>query len=173
MAEAVEPRRVRLKLKNAPVAEALAALRKQSALPVQYAPPTGPGATPPRPVSLELDGVPAWEALDRFCRSAGLVYTASPGGRVLRAGKLPQPGAVSYAGPFRLEAQSWSYSRGLTLGPGAVPQESLSLSVALLAEPGTDVLAISSPRALEARDDKGAALTARPTPPAFARWRGD
>ncbi len=64
------PRKLRLDVKDAPLSEVVAELRKKSRFDVQLDPKL---AEPDRKVTLDTGEVSFWEALDKLCAAAGLV----------------------------------------------------------------------------------------------------
>jgi WD40 repeat protein len=168
-AVAVAPRQARLRLEGATPAEAVRALAAQIGLPLTYRPP-GPGVAEPGPVTLALDDVPDWEAVDRLAAAAGLVVTADANGRtlLLTPGR-PTAAPVAYAGPFRLQALSWAYTRAQPLAVEAGPRDTLSLTLSLMGDPRRPVNHAGPVRVVEAEDDAGRVLLpaadARPAPP--------
>jgi hypothetical protein len=65
-----------------------------------------------KPVTLKADDVPYWQALDRMCRAAGLVYTpAWPTGRLKVQKQEKGKDLGGYAGPavVKLERAAWSH----------------------------------------------------------------
>jgi WD40 repeat protein len=162
---ALAPTRVRLRLTNVSPADAVRALAEQTRLPVSYRPRAGPAG--PGPISLALQDVPAWEALDRICAAADLAVFmnatsvwVSPAPREIQMAHGP-------AGPFRLEVMGAAYARSLYVRgqkPGAT--ESFSLLVRLLREPWSPLLSVESPRLTEAVDANGRSLLLPMPPPA-------
>jgi serine/threonine protein kinase/WD40 repeat protein len=161
---ALAPVRISLKLKDVPIAEAVKALATQAGISLDYRPEKRHlFGTPRKKITLELDGVPFWEALDRLCESAGLVHsrTYTVNGYALRLVKGPPAprGRVAYAGPFRLEAKNLNYQRTLGLGSmDGVLSERLTLDVSQMGTRGNAILAMSRSRVLEARDETGQSL---------------
>jgi WD40 repeat protein len=164
-AEILAPTRVRLKLEDALPADAIRALSERSRIPMRYEPP--PEGQAPRRISLDLEDVPVWEALDRICEAAGLGHSC-PDRAVVQVGhQPPRPPAVrSYAGPFRLHLGRADHFRSLILA-GSTPQtlEGLHLFLGLLLEPTEGVLSFQSlARVTEARGADGQALPLSPSP---------
>src|SRR5262249_5621075 len=88
---AVAPRLVRLKLRQATVADAVKGLATQAGVRLDYVPAVlveGPDPT----ITLDLDGVPFWEALGRLCEAGGLTWSVQGPGLRLTEGKLPPRG---------------------------------------------------------------------------------
>jgi WD40 repeat protein len=172
VAEALAPRRIGLKLKDARVEDAVQALAKQAGLLLNYQPDRRSVSDSAKTITLELDGVPFWEALDRLCQTAGLVHTLTytPNGQGLRlTGGTPVPrGAIAYAGPLRLQARGLTYQRNLDLqGKEGAPREDLSLNMVRNAEPANDIVNTSQPRVVEARAAGGQSLLSNSPAPAY------
>ncbi len=161
VARAVAPRLVGLKLTDAPLADAVEALARQSAIPLRYAPGLAGGV--PRRVTLHLNNVPFWEALDRLCRAGGLAYEFEGGALRLREGALPPGGAVAYAGPFRLEMASLNRHRSLHLADRVARSgERLDVHLGRLSEPRSALLGLGDFRVSEAKDERGEPLLPAP-----------
>jgi WD40 repeat protein len=169
VAEALAPTRVHLKLQNATVADAAAALSKQGGARVESTASPQPG-DPPKEITLDLDNVPFWEAIDRLCAAGGLTYliqVVPPYGAHVQLSDGPRPGkqTIADAGPFRLHAMSWVSSRIMMLnGKGPTATDRLSLNLGLL---GSDDAVVGvGPIALqEAEDDAGQSRLPDPAPP--------
>jgi hypothetical protein len=158
VAEALAPTRLNLKLEDALPADAVAALAERSGLPLQYTPP--PGGKPPKRITLDLNDVTAWEALDRLCEAAELGYSyAAPGASVVRVShQAPRPlAAPASVGPFHLVPAGGFYQRSLSIiGDAPRPGEFLQLQLAVLREPHVRLLTYETPpRLTEARDADG------------------
>jgi WD40 repeat protein len=167
VAEALQPVRVRLNFHDVPVAEAVQALDRAFGMSLVYAPkvPAEPG--PARLVSLELDGVPFWEALDRFCQAAGLVVDSHPRNSLALTDGKPVPGQpVIRAGPLRLEALQVTRTNYLGRPPGVTPARSLLVNLALARAPHPALVGVAPGlRVLVAEDEEGKSLLAvRPLP---------
>jgi serine/threonine protein kinase/WD40 repeat protein len=157
VAAAIAPTRVRLRLKDASLADALYALAEQTGIAVKYEPPPG---KKPRALNLVLEDVPAWEALDRICEAAGAhlnvvgVFGLSVSHRTPTA-----PEVHGYAGPFRLQRIGSSYER-YARADGA--GERLNMQFRLLKDPrARSVVAGSRFRLTEAQSDDGQSLLLR------------
>jgi hypothetical protein len=156
----MQPTTVTLNLQNAPLAKVIAALAKQSGNEVtdgrrQRGQPQNDG-----PLSITLDRVPFWKALDQVLDQTGLtVYPYEQGGLKLLArseGQLPISGRAAYAGPFRLEAVNVQSRRDLRTA--AVPTLLVALEVAW--EPRLKPIALQQAMAdVTAVDDRGQAMT--------------
>ncbi len=150
------PRRVRLHLKDVPLADALRVVAKQTGLALTYVHSDKAEDAAPKRITLDLDDVTPWEALDAFARAAGLVH-APRDGRTLRLtpGRLPASG-VAYAGLYRIQVVSTS--RNLGVADAAAPGEKLTLSLSLQAEPRPYLVGVDDPARVEARDEAGQLL---------------
>jgi hypothetical protein len=159
-AEALTPRRVTLRLKDVSTADAVATLARTSGVDLLYdrqASLFDPGA---KNVTLDLDGVLFWEALDRLCTAAGLSYGWGSEGPIRLTEGTPAPlSGLSYAGSVRLQATRVFYSRSRALGGKGTPAlAGGELSFSVLPEPGTRVLGLGQPRLTEAVDEGGESL---------------
>jgi WD40 repeat protein len=174
-AEALAPRRLRLKLEGGAVADAVQVLARQAPFELRYAPRPRPAGGPAKSVDLDLDGAPFWEALDRLCREAGLTCAASGRGLILSEGPPTPARALAYSGPFRLQARWVTSHRAVDLSAAGLPPWAagqLNLSVSLWAEPSAALRAVGPPRVTEALDGRGRSL-APPVPasrPALTAW---
>jgi serine/threonine protein kinase/WD40 repeat protein len=161
LGEVLEPTRVGLKLKEARIEDAVAALSQQGGIPLVYrSPPRRLLGSPLKKVTVDLEGVPFWEALDRLCEAAGLTFTLSysVNGPVLQLTEgTPLPrGRIAYLGPLRLQMDQLTYQRALSLrGHGGVPSEKLIFTVTQLGEPTPAIRQTYWPRGTEAEDDAG------------------
>jgi eukaryotic-like serine/threonine-protein kinase len=164
-AEAVAPRRVSLKFKDAPVADAVKALAEKTGVRLSYPPPAGL----PKTVTLELDGVPFLEALDRLCQAAGLVrsFNGSDGWR-LSDGKAVPAQMLAYGGPIRFQAFSMDFSRQLNLQTDKQVRDQLRLLLFLERELRGQVRSHGPLRVVEARDDAGRSLLTAPATADFS-----
>ncbi len=149
-AEALAPRRIHLRLRDASIVEAVEALSRQAGVRLLYS----AGATDPsKSISLDLDDVPFWEALDRLCREAELSPVAvNAAGIRLSAGAPARPETVAYAGPFRIQAAGWTDMHTLSLqtqdaGGG------LSLQLLVSGESSGAAVWVGRAAAREAKDD--------------------
>jgi hypothetical protein len=143
------PRLLRVKLNEAPIEDAVRALAIQSGYRLEYAPAAPPQGQPRKTISLDLDGVPFWECLDRLCQAGGLVFS-SPDGRTLRLteGRPIPPGLIAYTGPCRLQIKNTG--RRLSLAQPDVPRlEELVIEWEVLAEPSPYPFRIENVQAVE------------------------
>ncbi len=157
VAEALTPHRVGLTLKDVPVADAVKALAQQAGVGLLYFRKDADG--PPKTVTLELDGVPYLEALDRLCQIAGL--SATPNGAegwILRDGTSVSGELLAYAGPLRIQAANVEFTRRLELQEKNQSSEKLGVSLTVKSEARAAVLAVGRVRVLEASDDAGHSL---------------
>jgi WD40 repeat protein len=160
--EALAPTPINLRLKNASVAEAVSALAKQSPIELQYRPAfrsrVGTAGEPKR-ITLDLESVPFWEALDRLCQAAGLSYGSAGYALRLVETSMDERPRVAYHGPCCLQVGSLTYSRNLyALGPSPQVSEQLMLNLAAFCEPHLPVSGHGQPRVTEATDDTGRSL---------------
>lgn len=153
------PTRVTLTQTGRPASEAVAVLSARSGYPLA----AKPGDLTPA-VTLDLHGVPFWQAVDAVCEAAGLaVATDAETGLLLHAADAHNP-HVCYTGPFRVVAASASSGRTVQLAglhrrtPGRPPPEYLSISFALFAEPKVPILGVGQAVLTEATDDRGGSL---------------
>jgi WD40 repeat protein len=158
VAEALAPRLVRLKLEDALAADAVTSLARHSHLPLAYS--AQPGAVAPRKrIRLTLDGVPAWEALDRLCAAGSLDYRVDVSSISVYPQTQPRPRIGLQVGPFAVKLYGAYYHRRLNLLDSPLqPAESLSLNILLQQEPLPSLLSVFTPRWTEARDEKGQSL---------------
>src|SRR5262249_24016240 len=129
VAQGLEPTRIRLALKDAPVADTLPELSRQARLPLTL---TGP--TEAR-LSLNLDGAPFWEALDRLRDQGGLRWTVTRDRHSLRLRPAKRlPARAVYPGPCRLALLGVSRQRTISFLTGQ-ERESLSVGLGVALEP--------------------------------------
>jgi hypothetical protein len=107
------PKKVHLKLDDAPVAEAVAALSKQSGYPIQVGGDKAKLAA--RKVTLDTGEVSFWEAFDKLCQKAGLVEPARDGqtapGALQVVDGTPAATPTCYAGALRVRVVPGSVQR--------------------------------------------------------------
>jgi WD40 repeat protein len=158
VAAAVAPTRVRLRLKDASLADALHAFTEQTGIAVTYQPP--PPGNKPRVINLVLADVPAWEALDRLCDAAGAHLDTAAGfaGLLVSHRAQPVPEVHGYAGPFRVQRSGGSYQR--FVGAYGV-SESLNVQLRLLKDPRARSVVIGSPLRLTEAQSDGQSLLLR------------
>jgi WD40 repeat protein len=157
VAEALTPRRFNLKVEDAPVAEAVQALAEKAR--VRLNPPPG---RPTKTVTLNLDGVPFLEALDRLCQAADLVPTrAGTDQWNLTAGKPTPRELLAYRGPIRLQAANMEFDRRVDLA-GKQTRDQLRLQLFLESEANPALVGVAQPRVIAARDDAGRSLLPEP-----------
>jgi len=159
VAEAVAPRRLSLKWKDVPVADALKALGERAGMQLVYVPKPSPDGSPSKTVTLELDGVTFLEALDRLCQSAGLNFTPNPSRQWQLFDAKPSPREMAaFSGPVHMLATHLQYNRSLVLQDQEQASESLYLQLLLASEVRPALLGYGQPRVVEARDDAGRSL---------------
>jgi WD40 repeat protein len=168
VAEALKPRRLNLRLKDAPVAEAVQALAKQARMPLTYVSKAPADGSPAKTVTLDLEGVTFLEALDRLCERAELHSTqlVNPVRWQLIDGTPAPSATVAYAGPLRLHAHRIELLRTLDLRGRPLPDDLLRLHFSLERGSAATVVAWDNPRVEEARDNANRSL--RPEHPAAA-----
>jgi WD40 repeat protein/tRNA A-37 threonylcarbamoyl transferase component Bud32 len=155
---AVGPRLVRLKLRQATIADAVKGLAAQAGFRLDYVPAVlaeGPEPT----ITLELDGVPFWEALGRLCEAGGLTWSVQFPGLRLTEGKLPPRGRTFDLGLGCLQLVGLNQFRSVHLLDPAGPRtDRLVLSMRLVGERSSRLSAVGVPRLSRAEDDAGQAL---------------
>jgi hypothetical protein len=187
---ALAPTVIALTLRDTPIPEAVAALARQSRLKLELIPQQGPAREQleKKKLTLELEGVPLWEALDRLCAAAGLDYAPLTPTTIqlqpLEEGP-PRRMPTAVSGPFRMRIRALNYYRSLGLPdaangavpgqpgvvpgqPGVVPQppggarlvrqESFTATLDALAEPHLPILNLGNPTITEARDQEDQSL---------------
>jgi hypothetical protein len=149
------------------------ALNRQSRLKLELVPQQGPARDQldQRRVTLDLEKVTFWEALERLCEAGGLTY--SPKGTKtmqlqLLEGVSPTRAPTAYSGAFRLRVTGMNYYRNVALlGSGGATQaigvatsrnEGLTVNFDVLPEPHVKVLGLSTPKLLAAVDATGESL---------------
>jgi hypothetical protein len=168
LAEALAPSFIDVTLKDTPVPAAVEAISRQSRLKLELVPRQGPAREQleQRKISLELDSVPFWEALDSLCREGGLVPISADLGSLqlqLAEGKPHHP-PLAHSGPFRMRLSAMNYYRSLNFGgvgqPAVLPHrtESLTVSMEVTAEPHLTITSMSKPTITEATDEAGQSL---------------
>ncbi|MEM9187276.1 MAG: hypothetical protein AAGB00_12355 [Planctomycetota bacterium] len=117
------------------------------------------------PVTITIDDLPFWEAMDQLLDEAGLGVYAYSGEEALaivgrEAGATPRWATAAYAGPLRVEPIRLTASRNLRQVGG----ESLNLQLEIQWEPRLAPIAFAQPLAdIEAENEAGARLSvARP-----------
>lgn len=151
-----EPTRVTIRATDKPVLEVVQAIAAQAGVDVR------PATLTARRVSVNLDGVPFWDAIEEVQRQSGCtVADQGDGGLVVSEGEADAPPGRT-VGPFRVSALSVTLNRTLTLSaaarrnPGFVPlNEQLSLAFSVSAEPKVPLLGMGQPVLLAAVDDRG------------------
>ncbi len=167
VAEAVAPRRLSLKFKDVPIADALKALGEQAGMQLVYVSSPSPNVTPPKTVTLELDGVTFLEALDRLCQSAGLNFVPNASRQWQLFDGKPSPREMAaFSGPFHMLATNLQFSRSLALQGKEQASESLHLQLLLVSELRPALVGSGQPRVVEARDAAGRSLLLDPQAPA-------
>jgi len=174
VAEALAPTLIDLNVKDMPLPGVVAAMARQSRLKLELVPQQGPARQQleQRKISLELNAVPFWEALDRLCRESGLVPATATQTTLqlqLAEGGKPYQPPTGYTGPFRMRITGMNYNRsvnmagagqpfGIAAGGGVQRTEALSVTMDLLGEPHLNILNMSNPTISEAIDETDQAL---------------
>ncbi len=115
---AVAQTSVELSVKDLPLNEILAAIERQTANRLIYQPENfGAGVKPPK-VSVDIGGVPFWQALDEVLDLAKLDVSDVSGQKALSVqqrmpDRVPRAKSAAYAGPFRIEATEVHAHRNL------------------------------------------------------------
>jgi len=162
----LKPTLVTLSLNNQPLPQVLEALGASGGLQLRAAPQGAVPRTrqPPEPVndaqivSLEVENVPFFKALDRLCQDSGLVFRRDARTRIINLTPGPPSiGPIIYPGPFRAEIRSFSVTRQ-RLSSGDVNVRSY-MQIQIDVEREAQILGILSPLTAEViEDDKGRSL---------------
>jgi hypothetical protein len=156
----LSPKRVTLNVNNQPIGDAINEIAKQTGYAIQYQ-----GNNRNHPVSYEFRNRPFWDVIDRICMDGGLMLQHNePAGFVLYQNDSVWP-YVCRSGPFKMVANSFYYTRTVTLGglPRNPAQqqsrhESLQFSFNIQSEPKLPMMQVHAPKLLEAVDDRGQSL---------------
>lgn len=161
----LSPKRVSISMKDRSIEDVVKELARQSGYKLQYQ------GGQPRKISIDLQNVSYWQALEKICNDGHL----SPGfddqqGIVY----LYQQNTISpythHAGPFRVVAQNFNYSRYINLSniprngsdPNSNPYDnSLNFGFLIQSEPKVPILAIGLPKLTRAEDENGVSLLPR------------
>lgn len=120
-------------------------------------------------VTLDLDDVPFWEAVEKVCDPLGLTIDLNGGGEErtalnVYAADVTNP-LTSVSGPFKFVATNIGSSKSIQLsglprrGGGNPANEYISMSAQVFAEPKLPIVALGPARLTKAVDDKGESLT--------------
>ena len=158
---AVSASRVTLDMVAAPLDEVLAEIEKQTGNQLKDLREQFGQRAPDRPVTIEIEDAPFWEAVDQVLDEAGLgVYSYAGEQAVALVGR--EPGATprwataAYAGPLRVEAIRVNAARNLRRVSG----ESLNLQLEVAWEPRLTPIAFSQPLSdVEAENENGIRLS--------------
>jgi hypothetical protein len=168
----LKPKRFTLHLRDKTAKEAVAGLAKQSGYKLEIqnfnAAPIPNGAEPEKQrVRLDLDNVTFWEAIDKLCPAAGLVYNDQTGGNgevYLQFDDSYQP-HVCRDGVLRAVAQGFQQNRGINFAtmPKAGPlngqvYDNLHFNFNISGEPRLPLLGLGTVVLTEAVDDLGNSL---------------
>ncbi len=162
VAEALQPKRIHVKFEQASLPAVVRTLAEQYGISLTY---NAAGGVAPKPITLELKDVPLWEALDRLDREVGLLWTYRyPDGLILAPAAPSRRGnETTYAGPFRVQAQSWMVLHNLISTPQT--NDYLSLQLFIAGDPAPALLTVGLPRVVEARTAAGVSLHGFPSSP--------
>ncbi|MEM6329209.1 MAG: hypothetical protein AAF790_03055 [Planctomycetota bacterium] len=138
--------RVSLDVVAAPLEEVLAEIERQTGNKLKDLREQFGQQAPDRPVTIEIDDAPFWEAVDQVLDEAGLGVYAYAGERAValiarEPGATPRWAAAAYAGPLRIEATRVTAARNLRRVSG----ESLAVQLELSWEPRVAPIALSLP----------------------------
>jgi hypothetical protein len=168
---ALSPTHITLNLKDKPVKEAIKELAKLSGYKLDLVPQGD--ARENKAVSIDLQEVPFWQALDRVCDQCGLYFQEGWYGNDQMAVRLEygeiSPGFTYFSGPFRLSAKGFDYNRHVEFANaprrGLAPQvqpvnrnENLSMRLNVTVEPKLPMLNTGMPLITEATDEFGASM---------------
>ncbi len=168
VSEALAPTVIDAKFADTPLPQAVAQFSKQSKVKLELVPQQGPARQllDQKKITLELAGVPFWEALDKLCQAGNVTYTTiSPSSLQLQLveGTRPPP-PIAQTGPFRMRITNLNYYRNIVLAQAAGAAqppgrtETLTAGLDLVSEPQVTVLSMGAPQILEAVDDNGQSL---------------
>jgi hypothetical protein len=168
----VAPKRIRFRLKQRPVAEALTELTRQSGYKIEPWPPGAAAAPAPGGVqqvyNFEVDDQPFWQALDNVCETAGMAVQHNWGDERIRVGvQETRTPYIHHDGLFRIVAEGIQQHRGIQFGQVArqamVPgqrTENCYFSLSVAAEPRLPLLGFGQVRLAAAVDDQSGSLIA-------------
>jgi hypothetical protein len=148
-----EPSRVTIDADKKRLSEVAAMLAAQTGYPVR----TVPGLDPV--VSLSVQGVPFFEAVDLACAQAGARFGWDMKHQALVfEPSAERPGPVAYAGPLRVSLTMLTVNRTIKFGAGAIPAPT-NLQIRIDAEERSEALGVMMPiRAKEILDDQKRSL---------------
>ncbi|HEV3118697.1 MAG TPA: HEAT repeat domain-containing protein [Gemmataceae bacterium] len=150
--EALAPTVIDLKVADMPVPEVVGLFNRQSRLKLELVPQQGPARRQmeQRKLTLDMDGVPFWEALDRVCDAAGVaVLSLTPTqAQVQLAEGSTFRAPTAYSGPFRMRVTGMNYYRNLTMvEPGqAGMQQAMQFGQPGMAMPGMGGMGMGGPQ---------------------------
>jgi hypothetical protein len=153
LADALTPRRIHLRFDKTPLRDATRALEKVGDISIF-------SGSLDRTVTLDIDGLSFFQAIDRLCEKTGL--SASFYGTVvyLAEGKPPKPEAGADAGPLRIRATHATRTHTLSLDGQPRPgfEDRVRLDLSLVAEPVANRLFLRTFRFTAAEDTDGRSL---------------
>lgn len=139
---------VTLDLQDVPLPDAIEQFAQASEAPIRHNVRRRPWKD--RRITLALDRVPFWSALDQFCEVAKCRYMNWGSGKLMISPGPKHSGPVQIAGPCRFEITH--ASRSLSYASGKEPQTRLSLTMQVMWESGWPVAGIRHEPQLVAAD---------------------
>jgi serine/threonine protein kinase/WD40 repeat protein len=160
--QAIRPTLVTAKYDGVPLTDAINDLASKTPMTIAFGRYSGETGLDPklRKITLELQDVPFWQALDRLCDAGGLRHKWSAGDLRHASDRGDEKtGALAYAGNCRLEMMAITYRRMEKLDPTAPgADEGFTMFMRANAESGSAVLGFFSPWLTSATDEKGRSL---------------
>ncbi|HVK10416.1 MAG TPA: hypothetical protein VM597_16735 [Gemmataceae bacterium] len=158
---ALEPKKVTLAGEGRPLSAVLADFQAQTGYRVRAL-----GTATQQPVAIDLNRVPFWNALEQLGEKTGHAVTLDTYGSELRFMQARvRPPYVQVAGPFRVEATRLHEDRDAVFrdpkpdgAPGATTH-TLTLTLAVHAEPRLTLISVGSPQVDTATDEAARAYT--------------
>jgi hypothetical protein len=167
-AAALQPRRVTLHLKQAPLADVVAEISRQTGyvlvLPAHMGLPGQPDAEKSR-YTFDFDGRTFWEVMDQVADAGQLTLQPDANDSFQLISAAHHAPYVCHSGTFRLTAQNFDYSRGIDLSQ--VPRnateagprtESLAFCFNVAAEPKLPLLGLGEVKLVCAYDDQNRSM---------------
>lgn len=171
---ALRPTIVTLKCQDLPIRQVVAELAKQSGYKIELWPPANANdEREKRVVTVELENVPFWTALQHVCDLCGLTLQEGWYGNDNRTLRLDfgagAPPIHCIEGPYRFVARGMHFYRTLDfmrLGQPGAPQqelqEQLYLNLSVSVEPRLPLLTVGAPVVTEALDENNQSLRLPP-----------
>ncbi|VTS03868.1 hypothetical protein [Tuwongella immobilis] len=152
----VAPTRLNLRFQQAKIADVVAAISQESGFVVRN------GGDNRKLITINLDHVTYWEAIDRICEQAGLMFSDQGDGTIVLYPNDSDTPFVQYVGPLRIQAVNLNLNRIANLSGmprrnrGSMNiQETLIFSFQINAEPKSPILSMGQPIVVEALDNRG------------------